>query len=185
MRAADGYARPRVRQLPTLRAGTGADVELAKTCIDFVGPVDMLRAACEALTAVPQTPATAWLGAAIGAYLSAPADRPSLDRLLGLAPEPGARSWQTIQRHARRDEALRRLAADHFPSGSCRQRAAQIRERCERYEAAEWRRADRMAGTMPESYRGTIREYLYTVAANGGVPQDRQLRSILKGHFGQ
>lgn len=67
-------------------------------------------------------------------------DDTSLDHVFGLRTNPGQRSIQTKAMVARRDELIRRLAADHFRGASCNATAAAIHKAWSRYASSAWPR---------------------------------------------
>lgn len=74
-------------------------------------------------------------------------DEPSLDRAIGLCV-PSQRSIETQAFLIRRNELLRRLAADHFPDLSTHAAATELHRIWRRYASSAWPR-ERNSATMP------------------------------------
>jgi hypothetical protein len=120
----------------------------------------------------------AWLARSLDEFLTH--RRHSLDEALGLKGAKGGVPWWLEEAIRRRDQALRRLAQCHFPALSVSGQAARIRTSALRYAASAWR-FDRERGSMPESYAGTDKEWLWS-AFKSGAPMpicERQLRHVL------
>ena len=82
-----------------------------------------------------------------------------------------ASTWRSVARTRRRDEALRRLAAEYFPTLSGRPRARAMAAVYRAY--AEHRlSADLIAEHPPAGEPGL----LFEIATNGGMPGEESLR---------
>ncbi len=75
-------------------------------------------------------------------------DETSLDRLLGLRPAPGQRSLETKVAINRRDELLRRTAADHYGDLSAAATADAMHRAWLRYAESAWPR-ERNSAALP------------------------------------
>ncbi|MCA1492751.1 hypothetical protein I6F11_17665 [Ensifer sp. NBAIM29] len=76
-------------------------------------------------------------------------DADSLDAELGLKPGPGERNWRTVAALQRRDDLIRRAAAEHFADLTNREAAEQIASALSRFRNShDWRRS-RAATTCP------------------------------------
>lgn len=106
------------------------------------------------------TPLDLWLSEVVTKYdigSGDPLHPLSFEQALGLAPAPGADGWRTLERRAKRDDLLRRLAAEHFAEGS-------LRDRCARMELALRRRA-----ALKSAARTTLDQRLDAILALGGA----------------
>lgn len=138
-----------------------------------------LRAAAAA--GRPLDPATArWIEQRLGRYLADAPQGLTLDRALDLQPMPGQESWWTLERRARRDDAIRRLRRALCPTASTATAAAIIAETARRYAAAGWR-LDRDKDVMPPAYVGSPKALLWeAMRAHPRFPfSARQLTAIL------
>jgi hypothetical protein len=99
-------------------------------------PIDKLRAIVAGLRSsepIPLRLAT-WFGEAVDRYEAEAATGLKFDAAFGLAVPPGGRSWWQRAAEARRDEALRELAAASFSGLSIRAQAREIAKAAGRYE---------------------------------------------------
>jgi hypothetical protein len=119
-----------------------------------------------------------WLAASFESFLEKRAG--SLNDAFGVRNARGGVPWRMEASMRVRDEALRRLAADHFSTLSTSSQASKIRQLSARYEASNWR-FDRMRTTMPAAYEGTPHAGLWRAFKSGAaMPLGvRQLRTIL------
>ena len=119
-----------------------------------------------------------WLGASLQSFLDR--DSASMDEALGLKYPRGGVPWWLEEAIGNRDEALRRLAADHIPDISAAAKAKAIHSMSVRYAASGWR-FDRDREDPPCEYAGTMREYLWAAFKSGAAMPlgERQLRNIL------
>ncbi len=84
-------------------------------------------------------------------------------------------------RRALRDAALVEIATEFFPTGSARQRAAEIVVVLHRYAASGWK-ADRQKASNPHA-EGTLAAALWRcLRAQPTPPRDRHVRKIIAGH---
>jgi hypothetical protein len=123
-----------------------------------------------------------WLAGVMQRYLD-PFAGCTLDQAAGLLPAAGAEHWRTAARRALRDAAIRTLA-DYFP-GPRTAAAEEIGELLTGYATTRWK-VDRARPTMPETYAGTQRAYLYAalVAGGGRVLGDSRIYQILATRSG-
>lgn len=120
-----------------------------------------------------------WLGDALGAYLDK--NVMSLEEALGLRYGRGGVPWWRERALRDRDAALRGLAEIFFEDRSLCQRSRDVARMAARYGACTWPR-DRQKASMPPSYAGTPREYLWRAFRSGAsMPLcERQVRNILR-----
>lgn len=109
----------------------------AALCEDRAPPADVASEFCRA----------------VGAYLGGAA--PTLDDALGLTPQPGEAHWRTQEARQRRDEVLRRAAAEFGLSG------AQLAAELSSYRCRAWQR-DCDLPDYPPRYHGTLWANLWT-----------------------
>lgn len=103
-----------------------------------------------------------------------------LDEALGMHAVRGGMPWWREAANRQRDEALRALGARYFGHLSMTARAERIACLANRYASSAWR-FDRERADMPDSYRGTPTEQLWS-AFKSRAPMpigQRQLRTIL------
>lgn len=93
-------------------------------------------------------------------YLEGAAEGARLDRELGLIASPGATPWWERDRLARRDDAIRGLAAS-FP-GSATARAAEVGRDIRHYAGTCWARDRGRGGPYPDSPRRRLLFDLFT-----------------------
>jgi hypothetical protein len=146
----------------------------------MMGSIDNMRTVarlCQTGEPLPDALA-AWLAASLQSYLERRAE--SLNDAFGLRNARGGVPWRMEASMRVRDEALRRLAAQHLSALSTSAQAARIRELSARYDVSNWR-FDRTRETMPEAYAGTPHEWLWQAFKSGAaMPLGlRQLRTIL------
>lgn len=122
-----------------------------------------------------------WLGGALESYLEK--DTSSLEEALGLRYGRGGVPWWREAALRVRDEALREMARTCFPDniGPCG-RSQAMAEMAARYAATAWR-TDRLRHTMPESYAGTPKAFLWRAFRSGAAMPlgERQIRNITAG----
>lgn len=119
-----------------------------------------------------------WLGHSLQSFLDRQAT--SLNDAFGVRNARGGIPWRVESCMRMRDSALRRLAEEYFFDLSLSAQAEQIHRLSLRYAASSWR-FDREREAMPEAYRGTASEWLWTAFKSGtAMPLcARRLRSIL------
>jgi len=122
-----------------------------------------------------------WLGLALRLYAET-AGAVTIEGALGLRPGPGQESWATIERRARRDEAIRALAREHFARPSLAATACDVAAAIRDYARRCWSR-DRGLDRVPASYLGKPEEHLFAAFKVGlRVPESaKQIHSILIG----
>ena len=132
---------------------------------------------CQTREPLPDALAS-WLASSLEAYLESRAE--SLNDAFGLRNARGGVPWRLEASIRLRDEALRRLAAQHLIALSRSAQAVRIRELSVRYETSNWR-FDRTREAMPVAYEGTPHEWLWRAFKSGAsMPLGlRQLRTIL------
>jgi hypothetical protein len=121
---------------------------------------------------------SAWLAKGLEEFLAHNAR--SLDEALGMRAVRGGMPWWREAANRQRDEALRALGERHFGHLSMTASAERIACLAGRYASSAWR-FDRKRTAMPDSYRGTPAEHLWS-AFKSGAPMPigkRQLRTIL------
>ncbi|KQT59979.1 hypothetical protein ASG52_19835 [Methylobacterium sp. Leaf456] len=112
-------------------------------------------------------------------YLDGASAGLSLDAAFGLVPGAGCIAWWRVEALAKRDAALRALAARHYDSLTVRAQASAIRATLSAYASGCWR-FDRASLSAPITYIGTEREMLFDVMkARAAVPSARQIRRVL------
>jgi hypothetical protein len=120
---------------------------------------ERLRRAAEILAAADD-PEVAPVAAALCRYIEGAADGARLDRELGLIASPGATPWWERDRLARRDDAIRKLAAS-FP-GSASAKAAEVGREIAHYAGTCWTRDRARGGPYPDSPRRRLLFDLFT-----------------------
>lgn len=106
-------------------------------------------------------------------------EEPSLDEALGLKPQGGQRSAQTVAILAERDRLLREAAAEFFSGLLVTQQARELHRRWTRYEASGWRR-ERALDVVPSSRLGTLEGRLWAILRlRDFVPCERTIRGAL------
>lgn len=119
------------------------------------------------------------LAGRVRAYLAAAPSGESLDDAFGLTPSPGQLPWWRAEALARRDAALRALAARFYAGEPVNGQASAIHAALIRYAASAWQR-DRERSSPPASYVGSPREMMFdAMRASGIVPGVRHLRRVL------
>jgi hypothetical protein len=119
-----------------------------------------------------------WLGDALARFLEH--ECRSIDDAFGLRLSRGGMPWWREEANRKRDSALRRLARTYFGDLSPSAQATHIATLSTRYAASAWRH-DRACDDMPDAYRRTPKELLWTAfASRATMPLGhRQLRHIL------
>ena len=146
-------------------------------------PIDRLR---ELLTVAESGKLGAlgsWLEPRLRNYLTRASEGVTLDQSLEVAVGPGESPWYTREAMAARDDAIRKLASQHFGNLDLSGQADAIAQAIRRYRRARWR-FDKLKECMPETYTDTPSESLYEVLCkgDGDAPQSkRHLRRILEG----
>lgn len=120
-----------------------------------------------------------WLAAGLDAYLRRAPEGLTLPAALELAVPVGGAPWWRIDALARRDDALRRLAAEHYSSLPPSERAAAIGVSLRRYASTSWPR-DRHFSACPSRLVGTSGELLFAIMSVSRAPMsDRQIARII------
>ena len=122
-------------------------------------PIDRLRAIARHLDEI-QHPDATWFAAALAAYESGARHGMTLDDALGLRVGQGERPWWAVEAMQQRDELLRAIARQHFPSMSRRAAAAAIAHELNRYRESRWR-VDRAYRQPPAQLLGSVRAELF------------------------
>jgi hypothetical protein len=132
---------------------------------------------CRTREPLPETLAF-WLATSLQSFLDQRSE--SLNDAFGLRNARGGVPWRTEANMRARDEALRRLAAEHFGALTRSAQATRIHQLAARYEASSWR-FDRGREAMPKAYEATPHEWLWRAFKSGAtMPLGvRQLRTIL------
>jgi len=122
-----------------------------------------------------------WLGLALRLYAET-AGAVTIEGALALKPGPGEEHWSTIERRARRDEAIRALAKEHFQRPSMPATAQDVARAIRNYSMRCWPR-DRDLSRVPASYLGKPEEHLFAAFRAGPrVPEStKQIHAILLG----
>ena len=117
-----------------------------------------------------------WLAPRLDDYLTNAQNGTTLDQALRLATSPGQAPWWRFEAQRARDNAIRRLADQHFSSLDLNGQADAIIKAIGRYRNSRWR-FDKFKGCVPENYADTRSEHLYTVLRKGGgaAPEDAEL----------
>ena len=118
-----------------------------------------------------------WLGDSLESFLQ---QHCSLGEAFGLCGPRGGVSWWQEIAIRKRNAALRAVAAQVCPEGSCSARARQVYTLAIRYAATGWRR-DRDFDEMPNRYCGTPKAQLWRAFKAGAAMPigERHLCSIL------
>jgi len=132
---------------------------------------------CRTREPLPDTLAV-WLATSLQSFLDQRSE--SLNDAFGLRNARGGVPWRTEANMRARDEALRRLAAEHFGGLTRSAQATRIQQLSARYAASSWR-FDRAHAEMPRGYEATPHEWLWRAFKSGAtMPLGvRQLRTIL------
>jgi hypothetical protein len=148
--------------------------ELMPASIDNMRTVAHL---CRTREPLPE-PLAYWLATSLQSFLDQRSE--SLNDAFGLRNARGGVPWRMEASMRARDEALRRLASQHFRALTRSAQAARIQLLSARYEASSWR-FDRMREVMPTAYEGTPHEFLWRAFKSGAAMPlgTRQLRTIL------
>jgi hypothetical protein len=144
-------------------------------------PIAFLRRVASAAAAgKPLEPADgAWFARCLGNYLADASKGLSMEEAFDMARARGQVAWWTQEQLDRRDELVRRMAAEFFPNLSRPQQAREIAKAGKLYASAGWRRDKGRAGVPPDQ-RGTLRELLFLACATEHFPLgERQLQEIL------
>ncbi len=119
-----------------------------------------------------------WLGESLQSFL----DRTSqtLDEALDLKFPQGGMPWWREEANRTRDDALRRLAGEHFADATTAATLKEIHAMSVRYAASAWR-FDRERAAMPNRYAGAPKAHLWAAFKSGATMPlgERQLRNIL------
>jgi hypothetical protein len=104
----------------------------------------------------------------------------SMEEALGLKYSRGGVPWWLEEAIRKRDDALRRLAAEHFFEMTPAAKAKGVHCIAVRYAASGWRH-DRDRAQPPCEYTGTMKEYLWAAFKSGAAMPigERHLRNIL------
>ena len=103
----------------------------------------------------------------------------SLDQALGLRPKPGQRTIATTAKTKRRDELLRRTAADFYPGHSPTVAAHEIYKIWSRYAESAWPR-ERIASDVPINRIDTPQFYIWQIMRlQDHVLSERTIRLVL------
>lgn len=123
-------------------------------------------------------PLAVWLAISLQSFLDQRSD--SLNDAFGVRNARGGVSWRTEASMRLRDEALRRLAAEHLGGLTRSAQAERIHQLSARYAASSWR-FDRVPEEMPRPYEATPHEWLWRAFKSGAtMPLGvRHLRTIL------
>ena len=149
-----------------------------------VNPVDPVRSLrnvarlCGLGLPLP-TGLAAWMASSLGDFLSHRA--PSMEEAFGIVRMRGDMPCWREAAARERNDALCRLATDHFSHLSMTAQARCISAVAEHYAATAWR-FDRDQVEMPSLYHGSVRGNLWA-AFKAGAPMpicERQLRTILR-----
>lgn len=119
-----------------------------------------------------------WLGDALHGYLCR--RYRTVEEALGLRFPQGGVPWWREEAIRRRDAVLRRMAERFFAELSPTAQAKKIWTITSRYAASAWR-FDRDRSEPPTTYRGTVKEFVWTAFDSGATMPicERQLRNIL------
>jgi hypothetical protein len=141
-------------------------------------PIDRFRGIAARLIA-RQDPDWEWFRVGLSLYESGAELGLTLGDAFGFALSRGATPWWESESHARRDELIRTIAAQHFPALSGRPAAAAIAEAIARYETTAWRQ-HRAYLAPPPRLRGLGAD-LFRLLKLGTAPAEGTIRRILCG----
>ena len=160
-----------------LLAGRAPSLMDAAPALDPLNNLREVLEACQAGGTVDGSLAL-WLATALETFIDRSCE--TLEEAFGLRNGQGGVSWRVAARMAVRDRALQSLARNHFHSLPVSSQAEAIHVMCQRYAASQWQ-FDQLSKTMPVSYRGTPREYVWRAFQSGAIMPlcARRLRSIL------
>lgn len=132
---------------------------------------------CRTREPLPDTLAV-WLATSLQSFLDQRSE--SLNDAFGVRNARGGVPWRTEASMRTRDEALRRLAAEHFGGLTRSAQATRIQQLSARYAASSWR-FDRAPEEMPRAYQATPHEWLWRAFKSGATMPlgARHLRTIL------
>ena len=108
-----------------------------------------------------------WAADCFRKYLQGAHEGVSLEQAFGLTVGPGGMPWWREESLKARDDAIRKLADQHFGNLDLNGQANALLETIRRYRGSRWR-FDRLKDRMPESYAGTRSELLYETLRRGG-----------------
>lgn len=143
-------------------------------------PVNNLKefVRCSRQGELPEQKLVEWLGDCLNAVLEQRAS--SFEEAFGLRNGRGGVPWWLEAAMRERNEALRRLAGQHFAELTRNQQGSEIARLALRYTTSAWRN-DKDRDEMPPHYRGRPQQWLWQ-ACKSGAPMplsERQLRNIL------
>lgn len=140
-----------------------------------------LRRIRDALAAghMPALADVRWLGDGLARYEAGASTGARLDDALGLtARRRGARNWWALEAVARRDAALRDLAATCFAGAKPAAIAREIATLAGRYAASRWR-LDQSLPIADAQRMEAPRRFLFLAMKSAPMPKRRQLEAIL------
>jgi len=136
-----------------------------------------VAALCRTGRPIPE-PLACWLAESLLSYLDHRCH--SLNEAFGLRSPRGGVPWRMEEAIRKRDAALRELARQHFTDLTPAARVSRIYRISSQYAASAWL-SDCKAASLPESYRGSAKEFLWHAFKSGAAMPLclRQLRAIL------
>jgi hypothetical protein len=104
----------------------------------------------------------------------------SIDDAFGLRATRGGVPWWRKEATRKRDKLLHKLAQTYVCHASISAQAREVHRMTLRYAATAWR-FDRSLAHMPDTYKGTVNELLWSAFRSGATMPigQRQLRNIL------
>ncbi len=116
-----------------------------------------------------------WAADCFRKYLQGAPEGVSLEQAFGLTVGPGRVPWWREESLKARDDAIRRLADQHFGNLDLNSQADEILQTIRRYRRGRWR-FDQSKECIPEYYVGTPSGLLYEAfrSGDGDVPESKR-----------
>ncbi len=130
-------------------------------------PIDRLRELLKVAESGELAELGDWLVPRLNNYFTGASAGVTLEQVFDLAVSPGRAPWWREEALKARDDAIRRLADQHFGALDLNGQADEILTAIRRYRGSRWRH-DRSIDHMPESYAGTRSALLYETLRRGG-----------------